>query len=116
MAHIGDHARICTVLGERGVSDLRQRPERVGEQQPVEAVVGFCSESQQLHTRVPAAHDGGVHIQEVARQSAAEQSADLVSDSVIGVQYRPDSELDWIVSTPVDSQLDLLLGAAFRAS
>jgi hypothetical protein len=40
MAHVSDHARIRAVLGERGVGDLRQRPERVGEQQPVKAVVG----------------------------------------------------------------------------
>jgi hypothetical protein len=32
------------------------------------------------------------------------------------MQDRPDGKLNRIVSTPVDSQLDLLLGAAFRAS
>jgi hypothetical protein len=48
MAHVSDHVRIRAVLSERGVDDLRQRPERVGEQQPVKAVVGFCSEFQQL--------------------------------------------------------------------
>jgi hypothetical protein len=32
------------------------------------------------------------------------------------MQDRPDGKLDGIVSTPVNSELDLLLGAAFRAS
>jgi hypothetical protein len=54
---------------------------------------------------VPATQHGRVHIQEVARQSAAEQSADLVSHSVVGMQDRPNGELNGIVSTPVDSQL-----------
>jgi hypothetical protein len=40
MAHVSDHARIRTVLDQRGVRDLRQRSERVDEQQPVKAVVG----------------------------------------------------------------------------
>jgi hypothetical protein len=48
MAHVSDHARLRAVLGERGVGDLRQRPERVGEQQPVKAVIGFRCEFQQL--------------------------------------------------------------------
>jgi hypothetical protein len=115
MAHVSDHGWIRAVLGERGVRDLRQRPESVGEQQPVKAMIGFCSEFQQLLACVPAAHYGGVHIQKVARQGAAEQSADLVSDGVVGMQDRTDGKLNWIVSTPVDSQLDLLLGTAFRA-
>jgi hypothetical protein len=46
MAHVSDRGWIRAVLGERGVRALRQRPERVGEQQPVKAVVGFCSEFQ----------------------------------------------------------------------
>lgn len=70
MAHVSDHGRVRTVLGERGVRDLRQCSERVGEQYPVKAVVGFRGEFQQLLACVPAAHDGGVHIQEVARQCA----------------------------------------------
>jgi hypothetical protein len=115
MAHVSEHAWIRAVLVERGVRDLRQRPESVGEQQAVKAVIGCCGEFQQLLVCVPAAHYGGVYIQEVARQGAAEQSADLVSDSIVGMQDRPDGKLNWIVSTPVDSQLDLLLGTAFRA-
>ena len=47
-------------------------------------------------------HDGGVYIQEVTRQGAAEQGADLVGDSVVGMQDRPDVELNWFVSAPVD--------------
>jgi hypothetical protein len=78
--------------------------------------VAADAEFQQLLACVPAAHYGGVHIQEIARESAAEQSADLVSDSVVGMQDRPDGKLNRIVSTPVDSRLDLLLGVAFRAS
>jgi hypothetical protein len=31
------------------------------------------------------------------------------------MQDRPDGKLHWIVSTPVDSQLDLLHGTAIRA-
>jgi hypothetical protein len=31
------------------------------------------------------------------------------------MQHRPDSQLNGIVGTPVNSQLDLLLGASFRA-
>jgi len=42
VAHISDHARIRTVLGERGVGDLRQRTERLGEQQSIKAVVRLC--------------------------------------------------------------------------
>jgi len=77
MAHVSDQGRIRTVLDERGIRDLRQRSERVGEQQPVKAVVGFCSEFQQLRACAAAAHYGSVHIQEIARECAAEQSADL---------------------------------------
>jgi hypothetical protein len=94
MAHISDHARIRTVLGERSVSDLRQRTERLGEQQPVKAVVRFCRESQHLPARVPATRYGGVHVKEVARQGAPEQSADLVRDGVIGMQDGPDGKLN----------------------
>jgi hypothetical protein len=54
MAHLSDYAWIRSVLGERGVGDLRQRPERVGEQRPVEAVVGFCGELQQPLARPPS--------------------------------------------------------------
>jgi hypothetical protein len=39
--HVGNHVWICAVLGERGVGDLGQRSERVGEQLPVEAAVSF---------------------------------------------------------------------------
>jgi len=62
MAHVSDQGRIRTVLDE---------------QQPVKAVVGFCSEFQQLRACAAAAHYGSVHIQEIARECAAEQSADL---------------------------------------
>jgi hypothetical protein len=65
---------------------------------------------------VPAAHDGSVHVQEVARQGAAEQGADLVGDSVVGMQDRPTGKLNQIASAPVNGQLDLLPGPAFRAS
>ena len=41
--HISNHVWICAVLGERGVGDLCQRSERIGEQQPVEAVVACAS-------------------------------------------------------------------------
>jgi hypothetical protein len=41
MAHISDDARIRAVLGERGVGDLRQRPERLGEKQRYLLVPGF---------------------------------------------------------------------------
>jgi hypothetical protein len=44
VAHVGDHGGIDAVLGERGVGDLGQRSEGVGEQQPVEAEVGIGCE------------------------------------------------------------------------
>jgi hypothetical protein len=91
-------------------------PGRVGEQQPVEAVVGFCGELQQPLARAPAAHDGVVHIQEVAWQSTSEQSADLVGNSVIRVQDRAGGKLNGIMGAPVDSQLDLLPSGPARAS
>ena len=114
MAHVRYRAWIGAVLGERGICDLRQRPECVGEQQPVKAVIGFSGEFQQLLAGVPAAHDGGVHIQEVTRQSAAEQRADLVGDGVVSMQDGPDGKLNGIVGAPVDGQLDLLLGTVRR--
>ena len=115
MAHVSNHARIGTVLGERGVGDLRQRPQGVGKQQPVETVIGFCRQLQQLLARVPAAHDGGVHVEEVTWQGTAEQGADLVGHGVVGMQNGADGELYGIVSAPVDRQLDLLFGTAFWA-
>jgi hypothetical protein len=48
VSHVSDHAGICAVLGERGVGDLGQCSESVGEQQPVEAAVRFGGEFQQL--------------------------------------------------------------------
>lgn len=60
MAHVGDGAQVGAVLGERGVGDLGQRSERVGEQQPAEAQVGCCGQLQQLLPGVTAAGDGGV--------------------------------------------------------
>ena len=44
VAHVCDQRRIGPVLGEGGVGDLRERPECVGEQQPVEALVRFRRE------------------------------------------------------------------------
>ena len=69
-------------------------PERVGEQQPVKAMGGFCSEFQQLLARVPAAHYGGVHVREVARQGAAEQRTGFVVDSLVGMQARLNGRLN----------------------
>ena len=43
----------------------------------------------------------------------ARPGADLVSDSVVGVQDWADRELDGIVSAPVYGQFDLLFGTAF---
>jgi len=48
MAHVRDGARGGAVLGERGIGDLRQCPECIGEQQPVKAVIGFSGQFQQL--------------------------------------------------------------------
>lgn len=71
--------------------------------------------SSSSRSRVYRPHDGGVYIQEVAWQSTAEQGADLVGDSVIGVQDRADGKLNGIMGAPVDGQLDLLLGTASGA-
>jgi hypothetical protein len=56
---------------------------------------------QQLFACVPATGDGGVHVQEVARQGAA-QCADFVGDGVIGVQDGADGKPDRLVGAPVD--------------
>ena len=65
---VGDALWADAVLGERGVGDLAERPESVGEHVPVEAVVRCCCQFEQVLAGVPAAGEDRVDIEEVPRQ------------------------------------------------
>lgn len=89
--HIRDRVGVGPVFGERGIGDLRQCAESVGEDQRIEAMVGGGSELQQLLTRVPTAHERRVNIEEVARQCTAEFSElkAMAARVLADARYRP---------------------------
>ena len=89
MTHGDDRVWVGAVFSERSVGNLRERPESVGEQQPLKAMVSISGKFEQLVTRVPAAGEGSIDVKEVTGQGPAEESAYFIGNGVVGMEDRP---------------------------
>jgi hypothetical protein len=111
VAHVGNHFWVGVVFSERGVGDLGKCPESVSKQQPVETVVSVGGKIEQLFAGIPAAGESGIHVEEVTGQGAAKEGAYLVGDGVVCMEDGSEVQLNRVVRTPVDGQLDLLFSS-----
>jgi hypothetical protein len=69
---------------------------------------------EQLLARVATACKGGVCVEEIARQGAAEERTDFARDGIVCVQDWTNVELHRVMRTRVSRQLDLLRNAIRR--
>ncbi len=95
------------VLGEVVGIEQAGLSKGVGEDTPVEAVVGAFGEMENGFAGVPAGLERGVDVDEVTGERPPVECAHLVRDRVVGVQNRSDGHEDGFVGAPVHAEFDL---------